>query len=126
MLGFGDEIDPVQMNKLAEAGGVPAGDPTKYYDASDQASLDAALKTIADKTLGCTFSLDEAPPSSDEIFVFFNNVDSIARDATHLKGWDYDAANNQVTFYGETCDKLKTGEVTDVDIVFGCDEPTPT
>lgn len=125
VLGFGAGIDPAQMNKFADAGGVPAGDPTKYYDASDQASLDAALKTIADKTLGCTFSLDETPPSPDEIYVFFNNVDSVMRDATHMTGWDYDAANNQVTFYGATCDKLKTGEVTDVDIVFGCDEPTP-
>ncbi len=125
VLGFGSGIDPDQMNKFADAGGVPAGDPQKYYDASDQASLDMALQTIADKTLGCTFQLADVPPNPDEIYVFFNNVEKIARDATHMKGWDYDAASNQVTFYGEQCSDLKAGTVTDVDIVFGCDEPTP-
>lgn len=125
VLGFGSGIDPAQMNIFAEAGGVPAGDPTKYYDASDQASLDAALDTIANKTLGCTFTLDEKPPNPDEIFVFFDNVEKVAQDPTHAMGWDYDAAGNQVTFYGATCDKLKAGEVSDVDIIFGCDEPTP-
>lgn len=125
VLGFGSEIDPAQMNEFADLGGVPAGPDTKYYDAQDQMSLDAALETIADKTLGCTFSLDEAPPNPDEIFVFFDNVDKVPRDTTKMDGWDYDAAQQQVTFYGAYCDKLKTGEVTDVDIIFGCDEPTP-
>lgn len=125
VLGFGSGIDPAQMNTFAELGGVPAGPDTKYYDAQDQASLDAALKTIADKTLGCTFSLEEPPPNSNSIFVFFDNKDKVPRDTKQESGWDYDAAQQQVTFYGEYCDKLKSGEVTDVDIVFGCDEPTP-
>lgn len=125
VLGFGGEIDPAQMNIFAEAGGVPAGDPTKYYDASDQMSLDAALTTIANKTLGCVFQLMDMPPNADEIYVFFDNVESVSRDPTHMKGWDYDAGSNQVTFYGQECEDLKAGNVTDVDIVFGCDEPTP-
>ena len=125
VLGFGSGIDPAQMNDFGLAGGVPANAMTAYYDAQDQASLDAALKAIADKTLGCVFSLDEPPPNPDEIFVFFDNVDKVARDATHMNGWDYDATNQQVTFYGEQCDKLKSGDVKDVDIIFGCDEPTP-
>ncbi|MFO0593183.1 MAG: vWA domain-containing protein [Polyangiaceae bacterium] len=125
VLGFGSGIDPNQMNTFAAAGGVPAGDPQKYYDASDQASLDMALATIANKTLGCTFQLQDVPPNQDQIYVFFNNVTSIDRDPTHMKGWDYDASNNQVTFYGQECTDLKAGNVTDVDIVFGCDEPTP-
>lgn len=125
VLGFGKEIDPAQMNEFAELGGVPAGPDTKYYDAQDQVSLDTALKTIADKTLGCTFTLEESPPNPNEIFVFFDNVDKVPRDSMKANGWDYDASEQQVTFYGEYCDKLKSGEVTDVDIIFGCDEPTP-
>jgi hypothetical protein len=126
VLAFGDEqeLDPVELDKFATLGGVPSAGVHKYYDAADQMSLDAALKAIADKTLGCTFSLDETPPNADEIFVFLDNL-TVARDATHMKGWDYDPANNQVTFYGEECSKLKAGSITDVDIVFGCDEPTP-
>ena len=125
VLGFGGEVDPAQMNIFADAGGVPSSGASKYYDASDQASLDMALTTIANKTLGCTFVLQEVPPNPDEIYVFFNNVDSVARDGMHMKGWDYDPVTNQVTFYGQECADLKAGNVTDVDIVFGCNEPTP-
>jgi hypothetical protein len=42
-----------------------------------------------------------------------------------MQGWDYDPATNQVTFYGDECQQLKDGTVTDVDVVFGCNEPTP-
>jgi hypothetical protein len=125
VIGFGSGIDPAQMDIFAEAGGVPASGATKYYDASDQASLDAALQTIASKTIGCTFTLDEKPPNPDEIFVFFDNTQKVDKDTTHAMGWDYDPATNQITFYGPTCDTLKAGQVNDVDIVFGCDEPTP-
>ena len=124
-MGFGGEVDPVQMDIFAEAGGVPATGATKYYNASDQASLDAALAVIAEKTLGCVFTLQETPPNADEIYVFFNNTDSIPRDATEADGWNYDPATNEVTFYGPACEALKQGDVTDVDIVFGCNEPTP-
>jgi hypothetical protein len=126
VLGFGGGVDPAQMDIFAEAGGVPASGQTKYYDASDQATLDAALDIIASKTLGCTFELDSTPPDPSEIYVFFDNMEKVMRDPSHMTGWDYDPMNNQVTFYGETCEKLKSGAVTDVDIVFGCDEPTPT
>jgi len=124
VIGFGTGVDPAQMDKFAVAGGVPAGGGTsKYYDASDQASLDAALSTIAKSTLSCTYSLDSIPPNPSEIFVFFDNVTKVPRDI--VNGWEYDIAKNQIVFYGPACDSLKNGIVKDVDIVFGCDEPTP-
>ena len=126
VLGFGNGTDAPQMNAFADAGGVPNNDPAqRYYKAEDQASLDAVLTTIANATLGCTFQLDEAPPDSSKIYVFFDNTETVDKDTTHGQGWDYDPATNQVTFYGDDCDRLKEGTVTDVDIVFGCNEPTP-
>lgn len=126
VLGFGSGVDAAQMNKFAVAGGVPAmGGANKFYNAADQASLDAALATIAQQTLSCSYTLDTVPKDPTAIFVFFDNVTKIARDATHMDGWDYDAATNQVTFYGASCDSLKSGTVKDVDIVLGCDAPTP-
>ena len=124
VLGFGSGIDPVQLNIFAQAGGVPNMGANQFYDAGDQVSLDATLNVIANKTLGCTFTLDQIPPNPDEIYVFANNT-TVPRDPAHMSGWDYDAATNQVTFYGATCDDLKAGAVTDVDIVLGCDQPTP-
>lgn len=121
VIGFGSGIDPMQMNKFAVAGGVPNSMP-KYYDASDQASLEAALDIIADATIGCKFVLTETPPDSDQIYVFFDKV-SVPRDPTHMNGWDYDPATNTVEFFGPSCDALKAGTVTDVAVVFGCNKP---
>jgi hypothetical protein len=127
VIGFGGAVDVAQMNILAKAGGVPSADPvTKYYKAEDQASLDAALSAIATKTLSCSYALMDKPPSPDQIFVFLNNdPKGVLADKTHMTGWDYDAMTNQVTFYGATCDTIKSGTVTDLDIVFGCNMPTP-
>lgn len=127
VLGFGTGVDPTQMNTFADAGGVPNNDPmTHYYKAEDQASLDAALAAIASQTLGCNFKLDQVPPDPTKLFVFFdNNPTAVPRDGNHVEGWDYDAGNNQVTFYGMACNNLKAGIIKDVDIVFGCGMPTP-
>lgn len=127
-LGFGAGIDPAQMNKFAVAGGVPNNDPTdptaKYYKANDTTSLQAALAKIAGSILGCSFTLNSTPPDPSKVFVFFDNV-KVTRDPTHQAGWDYDPTTNQITFYGTDCDKLKAQQVQDVDVVFGCDQPTP-
>lgn len=123
VLGFGGEVDPETLSQFAEAGGVPAAGATKYHDAQDAASLESALAAIADKTMACTFALDEAPPDATEIYVFFDDTTTVPRDSAHVSGWDYDPVTQQVTFYGEHCEMLKAGEVTDVDIVFGCAEP---
>lgn len=124
VIGFGSGVDPTQMDKFAVAGGVPATNAMhQYYDASDQASLDAALGTIAKSTLSCTYSLDSVPPNPNEIYVFFDNVDKVPRDI--MNGWEYDLAKNQIVFAGTACDSLKNGVVKDLDIVFGCDAPTP-
>lgn len=127
VIGFGTGVDPAQMNIFATAGGVPNADPAaKYYKAEDQASLDAALTEISEKTLSCTYKLDAVPPSPDQIFVFLNNNPvGLTADPTHTSSWDYDAMKNQVTFYGSTCAEIKSGTVTDLDIVFGCNMPTP-
>jgi hypothetical protein len=123
VIGFGAGVDPAQMDKFAIAGGVPSSGANKYYDASDQASLDMALSTIAKSTLSCTYSLATVPPNPTDIFVFFDNVTEVKRDI--MNGWEYDATKNQIVFYGPACDSLKNGIVKDLDIVFGCDAPTP-
>jgi hypothetical protein len=122
VLGFGGAVDAAQLNKFADAGGMPSGDPmAHYYKAEDAMSLEMALSTIAAKTLSCTFALMDVPPDPTQIYVFLDgSQDPLARDPSHAMGWDYDATNNQITFYGGTCDMLKAGTVKDVHVVFGC------
>jgi len=125
VLGFGSGVDPDQLNEFADRGGVPSGDPTtRYYDADDQVSLDAALATIASQTLGCAFALDQIPENDDIIWVFFDDsTEPTARDPSHTNGWDYDEASNRVVFYGATCDSLRDGTIAEVDVVLGCYDP---
>lgn len=127
VVGFGGGVDPAQLNIFAEAGGMTTGDPnTSYYQAEDQPSLDAALDAIANATIGCVLELASVPENAEEIYVFFDDEPTaIPRDPNHGDGWDYDPNTNQITFYGPTCELLKSGQVTDVDVVFGCDEPIP-
>jgi len=126
IVGFGGSVDPAQLGEFATAGGVPLAADPPYYQADTDAQLQQALDAIASATLGCVFQLEETPENPDEIYVFFNNDPTpIARDDSHQQGWDYDETSNQIEFFGATCDQIKSGDVTDVDIVFGCSVPTP-
>lgn len=126
VIGFGSSVDAAHLNQFAKAGGVPSPDPnTAYYKAEDQPSLDKALGTIGSRTIGCTLKLQKTPPDPSQLFIFFDNTKEVPRDPNHVEGWDYDAQKNQVQFYGMACDDLRAGRIKDLDVVFGCDQPTP-
>lgn len=121
VIGFGSGSDGAQLNVFATAGGTPASTgATKYYQAENGAALEAALKSIASKAISCELALKETPPDPAKLYVFAGNGASIARDASHATGWDYDAAGNRVVFYGSTCQDLKDGKLAGLDLVFGC------
>ena len=124
VVGFGSGTNPTQMDKFATAGGVPLSGSPMYYQADNAAQLEMALGTIAASVIGCTYELATAPDNGQDIFVFFDNA-KVPRDPAKTEGWEYDSGSNQLTFYGTACDQLKAKQVSDVDVVFGCDEPTP-
>ncbi|HWB81354.1 MAG TPA: VWA domain-containing protein [Nannocystaceae bacterium] len=124
VVGFGGEVDPDQLNAMAQEGGTALpGDP-QYYQADDADQLAMAFADIAGHVLSCVFVLDEAPPDVDELYAFFDMM-QIPRDPSHMNGWDYDPTTNTVTFYGPACDTIKADEVETVSIVFGCPELPP-
>jgi hypothetical protein len=124
VVGFGSSVSVASLDAFAQAGGAEnASGPHKFYDAADQASLDAALSAIAQASLTCTLQLSSPPPNGDTslIFVYFDKKPPpVPKDGTHKDGWDYDGATQRVTFYGAACDQLKTGQVTNVEVIFGC------
>jgi len=125
VIGFGGAVDAPALTSFADAGlEVNPKAPPDYYDASDQASLDAAFQAIASKTLGCVFKLDKTPADPNLIYAFFDGM-GVPRDPTHMNGWDYDMATNEITFYGMACADLKAGKVMKIQIAYGCDMPPP-
>ena len=62
--------------------------------------------------------------SQDRADVFFENTEPVPRDPTHTNGWDYDPATMRLTLYGSYCGRIQDRSVDDVDVVFGCPDPT--
>lgn len=124
VVGFGGGVDPAQLDAFAIAGGVPLATSPAYYQADDAMELEAALEAIANEALSCVFDLDDVPGSVDDIFVFLDNSPTPV-DRDPVDGWDYDPATNQVELFGQLCEDLKNGDISDIDIVLGCPEPTP-
>ncbi len=127
VVGFGGAVDATEMNKLADLGGVPTGDPkTHFYNAADAVSLETALETIAKLTKSCTYALQKKVDDPSLLYVFYDKKPTaIAQDKSHKSGWDYDAASNSITFYGQDCTDLKNGTIKVLDIVYGCNVPPP-
>lgn len=119
-VGFGSSVDATELNNVAQKGGTPrAGGPPYYYVATDAASLAGAFATIAGQVLSCTYTLSDKPKDLTQLYVY-ESKQPIARDTTHAGGWDYNAATNQITFYGAACQALQSGKVSDLVIVYGC------
>jgi hypothetical protein len=117
VIGFGSGVNATSLNDTAMAGGtaLPNG-PPYYYQADNAAQLQMALDAIGGAVLSCTYTLDQVPENAD-FFVYFNDA-LVGEDATN--GWTYDPVNNTVTFFGSSCDSLRTGVVTDLVIVHNC------
>jgi hypothetical protein len=104
---------------------------TEYYNMATGTTTWTYAPTISytsgSKYLFRSYAIDASNNTQSPLFtqvgVFFDNVNKVPRDI--MNGWEYDAGKNQVVFYGPACDDLKNGVVKDLDIVFGCDQPTP-
>jgi hypothetical protein len=112
------------LNSLAVAGLEPvmSPDPTmpKFYLASDQATLAAALGAITGAAATCVFPLSSAPPNPDHVGVNVGGT-KIMKDTTHQNGWDYTGPDMMtIELFGAACDLVKTSGVSTVQVIFGC------
>jgi len=115
VVGLG--INSSTLNQIAVAGGTG-----QLVPADNLADLTQALSDIATDVMSCEIVLGSEPPNPDDIHVFFNDeIPAIPLDS--VDGWTYDPASLTITFHGASCDLLKSGTVTDIDVVYGCDEP---
>lgn len=122
VIGFGGGVDGDALNATAEAGGTALMGDTKYYQADDATQLGDAFASIIGTVLSCTYELSSTPESVNQLWVYADSS-PVPLDTDHQDGWDYDPDSNTITFYGPACDALKSGEVTDLAIVYGCPGP---
>jgi hypothetical protein len=108
-----------KLNELAVAGGKARDGAEKFYNTSNQIELMAALESITEEILSCTFTLD--PPPTDMQFVNqvivgeqLYGIDQV-EDCLTEDGWHFvDAEKTQIELCGAACTTFKMTGVADV------------
>ena len=104
------------LEAMAVAGGAPLFASPFYYQVQDLSTLGSVLATIAGGVVPCTFTLNQAPPDPTQTNVYFDTqVVPFDADA----GWSW-ASPVEVSLNGTACTTLKSGAVSDVQVVSGC------
>jgi hypothetical protein len=115
VIGLGVNADDVDA--IAKAGGTSTS-----ISAKNLADLSLAFSQVAATVATCDYVLSGVPPNTSDLYVFFDdNPTAIPADVG--EGWSYDASTNHFTINGASCDRVKSGQVKDIDVVFGCPRP---
>jgi hypothetical protein len=107
------------LNALATAGGTARPGAEKYYrvDTAAQADFAKVLAGIVGKAVGtCTIDLAAEPEDVAKLNVYF---DGAVLAQVGESGWRIE--KRRVTILGESCEKIKAGQVLDVRVISGCD-----
>lgn len=122
VVGFGAGVSATTLESIARSGGTARASGRAYYQADSAAALDQALDEIGRGAAGCDFALGTAPPDPNLLYVYVNG-EPVTRDASHADGWDYDAEDNRITFYGGSCESLAADAAAKLKVVYGCPVP---
>ncbi len=113
--------DKDQLDAIAKAGNTGL---TSFQKATDQAELEDVLKQISSMVTTCVFNVPYAGADADYGDVnFYLDGEQVPWDTSEKDGWNWvnDVNKTEVEFFGDSCDRLKKGEVTDVVVEFGCE-----
>lgn len=116
VLGFGfGNADVSGMQQMANAGGT-----NQLYSADSPDELNIALDTIlGDVTVpSCEFELQQTPANADDINVTINGVE-LERDIPN--GWSYSDVTNTITLAGASCEAVKSGGASGIEVDLGCE-----
>jgi hypothetical protein len=118
VVGFGEQVNDDVLTAIAEQARTDRSGDRAYLLAEDEPGLRDAITEIFTSLIPCSFVLQRVPPVPARLYAFFGEI-AAPRDPAHLEGWDYDPARNEVSFYGDACQTVRTGS-TPVLVVFGC------
>lgn len=114
----GSEAYAAVLSQLAVAGGTARPGATAYYAIADEAALTDALFDIGTGVaIDCDVALESGPEEPGLVNLYFDGrlvpFDSV-------NGWQWSGAET-VAIRGEACEELQSGEVLDLQIVYGCE-----
>ncbi len=114
------------LNQMADAGGRPRADMTRYYNATSATELVSELGRVTQALADCTLRLEMAPPDPNLVDMRLDGH-SLYRDVRHMNGWDWgDDTHREIVFYGATCDQIHDSSGgSRLAAAFGCPAPTP-
>ncbi len=115
----------VELNTVAEAGGRAREGDEKFFNATNEMELQAALAEIAGQVVSCTIPLSEEPTDPDFVEIeiggmTFERVENCETD----DGWVYsnpEGPYDAIELCNGACDAL--AESGELDATFGCPPP---
>jgi hypothetical protein len=118
----GTELFSGVLNQMAAVGGVPQENAdTSYYKVDDLDALAGLFKEIAGNLVSCTFTLGDPPEVQGMTNVYFDDV-VVPQDPQN--GWVW-VDGDTIEIVGNACQRLRDGEVKDIQFVSGCPTVAP-
>lgn len=90
------------LNSMATVGGTALPGATKYYEADNEAQLQAALEAITQRVLSCRVNVGASLDTADSINVRIGDL-VVTRDTARQNGWDI-TTPGVVELFGAPCD----------------------
>ncbi|MEZ4447992.1 MAG: vWA domain-containing protein [Nannocystaceae bacterium] len=107
-----DAQTSAQLDQFAVAGGKPLKNgPYKFYQATDQIELEAAMQSILDDTVSCVLPVDPEPAYPELFEVWLDNAKiTEVGDCAKEDGWVWTKPHTEISLCGASCSKLKQGK----------------
>jgi hypothetical protein len=118
---YGDVLD-----EMAEAGGkAQTTGSEKYLRVDDLDSLEYLLAQIAGDAISCELPLEDPPTAEEQGFLnVYLDCDVVPYDPASGWAWS-DETKTGITLHGSACQKLKSGDVTEIHVATGCPTEVP-
>lgn len=120
VIGIGSDTSEATLDAMAVAGGRPRSGAHRYYAATSEQELDAALVTIRDNVGACTYLTPSVPDAEGHLAL---TIDGKLVPFDGANGWSWiDQSNGEIVLSGAACDRV-TGAELNVVATVSCGEP---
>lgn len=117
----GSELYADVLDEMAIAGGAPQQASPFYYRIDDVAALGGVFSEIASVVISCEIDLIDPPPEEGQTNVYLDQ-NLLLYDP--VNGWRWTSPST-IELVGDACERLKSGQVGQVQIVSGCPTEVP-